>query len=230
MRWRFGNCSLVVLLAVCGRITVLNFTPNWAEEVFTISSVKATKPPMYTIKDTLGETVQRTFYEQELQLSAQEIVRIERVLKKKKNKVFVKWKGYSDMFNLWVLLSRNINKQYAWQSAEDCGENYPLLPRKLRRLVIGKSGCGKTTIGMKLADIDDVTIKSNYCPISGLPAGSKIFERIIQRQIAIYMETLSPYLCGYRKGYSVQHALIALLEKIRLSLDNKGYGGALLMD
>ena len=45
------------------------------------------------------------------------------------------------------------------------------------------------------------------------------------------METfLSPYLCGYRKGYSVQHALIALLEKLRLSLDSKGYGEAILMD
>ena len=45
------------------------------------------------------------------------------------------------------------------------------------------------------------------------------------------METfLSPYLCGYRKGYSVQHALIALLEKLRLSLDKNGYGGAILMD
>ena len=35
--------------------------------MFTISSVKATKPPTYTIKDTLGEPVQETFYEQELQ-------------------------------------------------------------------------------------------------------------------------------------------------------------------
>ena len=40
------------------------FTPNWTEEVFTISNVKATKPPKYTIKDTLGEGVQGTFYEQ----------------------------------------------------------------------------------------------------------------------------------------------------------------------
>ena len=55
------------------------FTPNWTEEVFTISSVKATKPATYTIKDTLGEPVQGTFYEQELQLSTQEIFRIERV-------------------------------------------------------------------------------------------------------------------------------------------------------
>ena len=57
------------------------FTPNWTEEVFTISSVKATKPPTYTTKDTLGEPVQGTFYEQELQWSVQEIFRIERVLK-----------------------------------------------------------------------------------------------------------------------------------------------------
>ena len=37
-------------------------------------------------------------------------------------------------------------KQYAWQSAEDCRENNPLLRRNLRGLVIGKSGCGKTTV------------------------------------------------------------------------------------
>ena len=88
--------------------------------------------------------------------------------------------------------------------------------------------------GMKFADItpvhkkDDVTNKSNYRPISGLPSGSKVFERIIQNQIAIFFETcLNLYLCGYRKGYNVQHALIALIERWRVSLDNKGYGGAL---
>ena len=73
--------------------------------MFTISSVKATKPPTYTIKDTLGEPVQRTFYEQELQLSAEESFRTECVLKKKKNQVFVKWKGYNDAFNSSVPLT-----------------------------------------------------------------------------------------------------------------------------
>ena len=81
------------------------FTPNWTEEVVTISSVKATKPPIYTIKDTLGEPVQGTFHEQELQLSAQEIFRIERVFRKKKNQVFGKWKGYSNAFNSWLPLT-----------------------------------------------------------------------------------------------------------------------------
>ena len=31
------------------------FKPNWTEEVFTITTVKATKPPTYTIEDTPGE-------------------------------------------------------------------------------------------------------------------------------------------------------------------------------
>ena len=73
--------------------------------------------------------------------------------------------------------------------------------------------------------------KRNYRPISGLPSGSKIFERIIQGQIGNFVDKLlSPYLCGYRKGYSMQHALITLLEKWRISLDNNGIGGAILMD
>ena len=40
----------------------------------------------------------------------------------------------------------NINKHYDWRSSEDCRENNPLLPRNLRELIIGKSGCGKTTV------------------------------------------------------------------------------------
>ena len=40
----------------------------------------------------------------------------------------------------------NISKQYAWQLTENYHENNPLLPQKLRGLVIGKSGCGKITV------------------------------------------------------------------------------------
>ena len=40
---------------------------------------------------------------------------------------------------------------------------------------------------------------------------------------------MSPYLRGYRKGFNSQHALISLIEKRRKSLDNKGYGDAVLM-
>ena len=53
----------------------------------------------------------------------------------------------------------------------------------------------------------------------------------MHKQIATYVEKfLSPFLCGYRKGFNAQYALISLLEKWRVSLDKMGYGGALLMD
>ena len=45
------------------------------------------------------------------------------------------------------------------------------------------------------------------------------------------METfLSPYLCGCGKGFNVQHALPALLEKWKISIDRTSYGGVVLMD
>ena len=40
------------------------FTPNWTEEVFTVSEVKHTNPITYSVKDELGEPIKGTFYEQ----------------------------------------------------------------------------------------------------------------------------------------------------------------------
>ena len=92
-------------------------------------------------------------------------------------------------------------------------------------------------IDLKYADLtpvhksEDTTNKKNYRNISLLPAISKIFERFLHTQIVTYMEEfLSPFLCGYRKGYNAQYALLAMLEKWRISLDNGGYGGGILMD
>ena len=81
------------------------FTPNCTEKVFTISSVKATKPSTYTIKDTLGEPVQGTFYEQDLQLSYRKSFVLSEYSGRRKIKFYVKWKGYCDAFNLWVVLT-----------------------------------------------------------------------------------------------------------------------------
>ena len=51
-----------------------------------------------------------------------------------------------------------------------------------------------------------------------------------QHQLENYIKNyLSPPLCGYRKGYRSQHALISLIENWKKSLDKKGYGGAVLM-
>ena len=78
---------------------------------------------------------------------------------------------------------------------------------------------------------DDATLAKNYRPVSVLPCASKLFERIIQKQLMSYVDKhLSPYLCGYRRGFSAQYALVSLIEKWKESLDKKGFAGAVLMD
>jgi hypothetical protein len=79
-----------------------SYLPLWTEELFEISAIQYTNPITYKIKDLNGEEIKGTFYEQELQRSHQEVFRIEKVLKTKGNKIFVKWMGYSDDFNSWI--------------------------------------------------------------------------------------------------------------------------------
>ena len=43
-----------------------------------------------------------SFYEKELQKTDQKKFRIEKVIKKKGNKLYVKWKGYNNSFNCWI--------------------------------------------------------------------------------------------------------------------------------
>ena len=90
---------------------------------------------------------------------------------------------------------------------------------------------------LKMADITPVykkeenTNKSNYRPVSILPSVSNIFERLMHDQIFSYIDShLSNYLCGFRKGYSTQYCLIAMLERWKKALDNQHLAGALLTD
>ena len=78
---------------------------------------------------------------------------------------------------------------------------------------------------------DDLTKAKNYRPVSVLPGVSKIIERLMHKQISFYIDQfLSPCIFDYRKGFSTKHALLSLIEKWKRELDNKGYGGAILMD
>ena len=77
----------------------------------------------------------------------------------------------------------------------------------------------------------DNTCKTNYRPISILPSISKIFERLMFQQITSYVSNLlSPYLCGFRKGYNAQHALLRLKNNLNKSLDKKENIGLVMMD
>ena len=43
-----------------------------------------------------------TFYEKELQKTNQQEFTIEKIIKKKDDKLYVKWKGYDSSFNSWI--------------------------------------------------------------------------------------------------------------------------------
>ena len=75
------------------------YTPSWSEEVCVIKKVKNTVPQTYLIKDLNGEEIVGTFYEKDLQKTNQQEFRIEEVIKKKGDKLYVKWKGCDSSFN-----------------------------------------------------------------------------------------------------------------------------------
>ena len=78
------------------------YTPNCSEEVFVIKKVKNTVPWTYIINDLNGEEIIGTFYEKELQKTNRQEFRIEKVMKKKDDKLYFKWEGYDSSFNSWI--------------------------------------------------------------------------------------------------------------------------------
>ena len=78
------------------------YMPNWSEEVFVIKKVKNTVPWTYVINDLNGEEITGTFYEKELQKTNQEEFRIEKVIRRKGDKLYVQWKRYNNSFNSWI--------------------------------------------------------------------------------------------------------------------------------
>ena len=69
------------------------------KRAFFISKIKNTVPWTYVINDLYGEEIIGSFYEKELQKTSQKEFRTEKVLKRKGNKLYVKWKGYDNRFN-----------------------------------------------------------------------------------------------------------------------------------
>ena len=67
-----------------------------------IKTVKNTAPWTYVISDLIGEVIVGRFYEKELQKTNQKEFRVEKVIKRKGHKLYVKWKVYNNSFNSWI--------------------------------------------------------------------------------------------------------------------------------
>ena len=78
------------------------YAPNWSEEVFVINKINLTVSWTYAISDLNGEEITGSFYEKELQKTNQKEFRIEKILKRNGDKLYVKWKCHDNFFNSWI--------------------------------------------------------------------------------------------------------------------------------
>ena len=83
------------------------YAANWSEEMYTIHEVHPSDPPVYRLRDDLGEVLEGTFYEMELQKVSVPVDKLYyAVLQRRKvgrrTEALVKWFGYHSKFNSWI--------------------------------------------------------------------------------------------------------------------------------
>ena len=73
--------------------------------------------------------------------------------------------------------------------------------------------------------------KENYRPVSVLSNVSKIYGKLMYNQLYEYFDNiLFPSQCGFQKGYSAQHCLLVMIEKLKEAIDRGNELGALITD
>ena len=91
----------IVRISKYKNIFTKGYIPNWSEEVFVIKK-KNIVPWTCLISDLKGEKIVGTFYKKEMQKVNQKEFRVEKVIKQKGDKLYVKWKDYDISFNSWI--------------------------------------------------------------------------------------------------------------------------------
>lgn len=84
------------------------YTGNWSVEIFQIVKVNTTNPITYQLQDENKQPILGGFYEQELQkVKYPDVYLVEKVLKKRGDKVLVKWLGLNS--TSWIDKNNKIN-------------------------------------------------------------------------------------------------------------------------
>lgn len=80
-----------------------NYTPNWTTELFKINRIQNTNPITYLLVDLNGNEIKGSVYAQELQLVKHpNTYLVEKIIRKNKDGVYVKWLGFDSSHNSWV--------------------------------------------------------------------------------------------------------------------------------
>ena len=81
------------------------YLPGWTEEVFLVTKVQRRPIPSYKVSEWDGTPIKGTFYEQDLQkvqADDDSLFRVEKILKRKKGQVLVRWKGWPSKYDSWI--------------------------------------------------------------------------------------------------------------------------------
>lgn len=79
------------------------YLPNWTNEVFTVHRVQPTIPETYILKDGKGNILNGGFYGHEmLKSKSGNVYLVEKVLRKRGNKVLVRWLGFDKSEDSWI--------------------------------------------------------------------------------------------------------------------------------
>jgi hypothetical protein len=88
------------------------YESNWSTEIFVVFKILNRSPARYEIKDLNGETIEGSFYAEELQrvvTNESTTYKIDKILASRgkgvRRELFVKWRGYPDSFNSWIKAS-----------------------------------------------------------------------------------------------------------------------------
>ena len=89
--------SDIVRIPKYKNIFAKGYVPNWSEEVCVIKKVKDTVPWTYIIIRNFWNVLQKRIAK-----NKSKEFRVEEVIKRKGDKLYVKWKGYDSYFNSWI--------------------------------------------------------------------------------------------------------------------------------
>lgn len=79
------------------------YTPNWTTEIFKIRSIQNTYPITFLLEDYQGNEIKGAFYKEEvLRTRFPNSYLVEKILKTKGDKAYVKWLGFSNQHNSWI--------------------------------------------------------------------------------------------------------------------------------
>ena len=81
------------------------YLPGWTEEVFVIAKVRPRPLPTYKLHEWDGTPIKGTFYNEDVQkveVTDESLFRVEKVLKRRKGQVLVRWKGWPSKYDSWI--------------------------------------------------------------------------------------------------------------------------------